>query len=472
MAGYRERLPIGPFMDWINERFERYEAEFRDEYAGHNVGPADRLATELGLSRENGPRQILRWRKGLATGSRDGVKGDYPTETYGRPPVEEALRNVGIPLEQLYPELESEGDEFFERYCPGCIEQVTVGDDALCPWCETPTWELDSIKLPPRERPPEPEKPATRVCHTPRVRKGKPVYLDVMLERRRIALEAFAETASIQAAAATLNSDLYTFNSAEHAFRDLLEREGWWERPRARGLHSRASLEEAAKRVRVALDTGKWKRVPRVRRSPPNPNRGVSDNLVRDARRMYDEGMSFLECAEALLHRTKAKDARSLKSTLINEWNRRGWPRRTGFTANTWKPPAGQLRCVAKTKSGTRCRRYAKQGHRRCRNHLKKYSADATARAVAASRAAYSDAVPPEPWRSWCRQRAEELGSAKKLHERINGAVSYDTLSDWSKRRGSAYKLKTVRRSTIDRVLAEWGDGTTFEDIYPVAVAT
>ncbi len=28
-----------------------------------------------------------------------------------------------------------------DRWCPGCGEVVTVGDDRLCPWCETPVDE-------------------------------------------------------------------------------------------------------------------------------------------------------------------------------------------------------------------------------------------------------------------------------------------------------------------------------------------
>jgi hypothetical protein len=447
---------IGPFARWATAELERLGADYTAEDSRRGaLGPEGQFVARLGWSVDSGKRRLWRHLNGEQIWVERADMIEWLVAANG--PVEEYDQPVG---------------EIFDRFCPTCAEQVTTGHDSVCPWCDTPTHGIEQVKLiPPRcNRPVVVVKPQTVVKHVPRVRRGKPFYLDVMLDRRRAALERFVETGSMWDAAATLNNDLFSSTeSAYHGFRALLIREGWYE-PDGRGIHGRPAVQAAVPRVRDALDSGRWKRVPRPKASPRNPSSMVTDRLVRDAKRLYDEGLSFLEVAQRLQHRTQHKHPDSLKSTLINEWNRRGWPRRTTAAAGHWVAPDGAARCSATNKDGSSCRKYARKGERTCPHHDPSFRARAVELATAASRKAFEDAVLLGPWALWCRLRRDEVGSAKELHRRFNGVVHYDTVADWCRAAGPTH-VRSVRRSTIDRVLAEWGDGTTFESIYPVAVA-
>lgn len=138
----QEQIKVEPFASWVEERLLRYQAEYENPYEGTNVAPVQRLATELGMPAEYGVRQINRWVRRVKNGSRNGVKGDYPTDTFVRSGVEAALEAAGWSVYDLYPNLRDEDGEGVERFCGNCHEAVTTSDDLLCPWCEHATEDI------------------------------------------------------------------------------------------------------------------------------------------------------------------------------------------------------------------------------------------------------------------------------------------------------------------------------------------
>src|SRR5690606_3946851 len=140
--------------------------------------------------------------------------------------------------------------------------------------------------------------------------------------------------------------------SAAHAVRALFEREGWWTPP-GKSPRKRAR-ETAAARVAIAeaLAAGTWDRV--VEQGPIGSQRRVFDEaVVREAAWLYfyDE-LGFGAIAERLLPRTRSANASALKGALLDEWNRRGWPRRTARAAGRWTPPDERARCSARRRDG------------------------------------------------------------------------------------------------------------------------
>jgi hypothetical protein len=289
------------------------------------------------------------------------------------------------------------------------------------------------------------------------------------MRRRRQALEVFAATGSIEAASKAIWEGL--FSSAESAYgaiRTLLVREGWYAPTGARGPWAHPELRAAAPRVRAALANGTWDRVPDEVPSP-SQRRVFDEALLRDAAFMYFvDGSSFREVARRLLPRANTTNVQTLFSALLDEWNRRGWPRRTQSAAMKWRRPKAAKRCRARTLAGKRCARYAQTGKAWCFDHDPERAEEARERNRRASQMAYIDAVPVDPFAYWLRHRMRELGSLKAVHRRVEGTISYDTLSRWAHPWGEvgSTRAKVARRSTIDRILLAWGDGTTFEDVY------
>jgi hypothetical protein len=83
------------------------------------------------------------------------------------------------------------------------------------------------------------------------------------------------------------------------------------------------------------------------------------------------------------------------------------------------------------------------------------------------------DGIPPPnaaalvavgPFRDWLAARYAEVGSYKGLQERI--AMSDEAISQIVNRRGPKGGQNFVQRATVERSLQEWGDGTTFADLY------
>lgn len=463
----RYRVDPGPMREWLTERMYSFQLNERavssDALGAHaTFTPHQRLLRLLGWDHEGngtGERRLYRWLN--------------EADVIDRRDVEEALHTAGVDWFDVYPAPEDarpDEDDVDEEFCFACRAFVTpIG--GCCAWCDRPVMRVDLRNLPPRpvETAPPEASPLMRVSHVPRVKKGRPFYLDVDLVRRRRALEVFAETASIERAADAIWAGRYSsLDSAYRAIRSLLVREGWYEPTGARGPHAHPELRDAAPRVREALEGGTWGRV--LDEVPsPSQRRVFDERLLRDAAFMYfvDES-SFNETAERLLPRSSAASVYGLKSALIDEWNRRGWPRRTFKSSSSWTRPAGGKRCRARTEAGGRCKRYAQSGKTRCFDHDPERADEQRQRNAHASKVAYIDGVPVEPFAYWLRLRACEVGSVKALHRRVEDAISYDSLSRWTTVWGEvgSGRSKVVRRSTVDRILAAWGDGTTFEDVY------
>jgi hypothetical protein len=461
-----EPVDVAPFVAWCKAREAELRMTIRREWelagdpkeAHFLDGQArNQLRALLGWLDDSGARRLYRYLTGESTRAPRVV-------------IEEAIEHAEARWSDVYA-ADCDDVEFGEAYCWSCQAFVVTLDDA-CAWCDRPIVKVDLSTLPPRERPlaplPDPD-PGQVVRHRPRVKKGRPFYLDVRLDRRRSALEVFAETASVARAAEVVVGMFASIESASTGVRTLLVREGWYEPNGARGEHTAPALREAALRVRQALDDGTWDHVAPETPSP-SQRRVFDERVVREALWLYwYDGLSFRQAAERLLPRTRARGVMCLKSALIDEWDRRGWPRRTARSAAPgWRRPKAKQRCAVRRADGGRCKRWAQKEKRVCFDHDEARMDERVARNTAASRKAYEDAVPLDPWRAWMRWAVKEVGSVAEIHRRVGGVVSYDTLAEWAKLRprGGAPKVRSVRRSTIDRVLAAWGDGTTFEDVY------
>lgn len=114
MARAKEQVPAEPFVRWLNERL----AFWATRCNGDVNGAAQLLAKEIGwdkMGSDGGVRNLYRYRKQMRGSSGGGRKFDVPTETFGRPAVEEALHCAGVRLGELYP-YEALVDEFQMEY--------------------------------------------------------------------------------------------------------------------------------------------------------------------------------------------------------------------------------------------------------------------------------------------------------------------------------------------------------------------
>lgn len=137
------RIPIAPIRDWVNEQI-RAEANRQMLSVAwgagvpgivQEVGPVTQIAARLGVH----IRCLNRIKRGMYAGARNGVKGEYPTDTISRYYVEDMLTRAGVDFYDIYPELESERDIALEPdgWCKCCREFVTP-INSLCPWDDTP----------------------------------------------------------------------------------------------------------------------------------------------------------------------------------------------------------------------------------------------------------------------------------------------------------------------------------------------
>lgn len=358
-----------------------------------------------------------------------------------------------------------------EMYCWVCRAFVLT-EDGTCPWCERKIEEIDLSRLPEREAEASRPRPvALAVKSTPRKpRRTKEILYDTHLPERRRVLERYVATNSRLRAgelAIELGIPFSCRESAAGSLQNLCRREAWV------GADGKPSIALVAQ----ALEDGTWDRVRQL--GPPMGGRqGMSEAQIQEALWLYfyDE-LSFRDIATRMLSQTTYKSVRSLKSALNVEWNERGWPRRTprssgrlrGFAA-----PDASRRCSANSRDGSRCRRWVVSGTEWCRDHNPERQAEGQNYAERASDTAYRDAVAVAPLGWWLRAKAQELGSVMAIYRRVSDAVSYHTLSSWasvwSDRPASTSHasrgLQRVRRRTVDALLAAWGDGTTFEDLY------
>lgn len=125
-----DRLPAAPLAAWIQREIDR--ANLRDDITrlinGKREGAIAHLANRLGVD----PGMVSRWR--------DGTDHDRnPTDSQPRETVEDALDRYGVFIWEVFPDLPELAADMADRWCGWCAETVTVGDDLLCPWCETPT---------------------------------------------------------------------------------------------------------------------------------------------------------------------------------------------------------------------------------------------------------------------------------------------------------------------------------------------
>lgn len=439
-----DRLDPAPFREWVAAEMER-----RHELTGDAFARALLPAIQ---SDGAAARRLHAWRTESVHLSRNAVT--------------EALAQFDVLLEDVYPD--EALPDLPEDYCWTCRAFVAVIDHACC-WCEHPIVrvELRDTALAPlhRRAPLDPEALRVTRRERPAPMPPCPFFLDVRLDRRRAALEAFAATASPWAAATEIEGLYASRESATGALRSLLIREGWFE-PAGRGKAAKRALTAAASNVRAALDHGTWDRV--VEQQPrPSQRTVIDERLVHEAAWLYFyDRLSFREIGRRLLPLSPARSAGSISQALCVEWDYRGWPKFVK-RAITWTAPAGVHaagRCTSTNRDGRACSRWAQRGKPVCLAHDPARAAERQAANRHASRARL---VPLTPWVGWLNHRVLELGSVRELHLRLGDVVSYDTLADWTKRYGGQSRsLQTVRRDTIDRVLLAWGDGTTFEDIY------
>jgi hypothetical protein len=136
----RHGLPYWPLQEWVERQLR---------LLGDHDNPAAVLASQLWPEANgSGERYLYRWRNALRAGSRDGVKGDYPTETASRDGVIDALSNMGLRLADVYDvkrypwledlDLNLDEDVVLEpdAFCERCHELVTpIG--GCCPWCDS-----------------------------------------------------------------------------------------------------------------------------------------------------------------------------------------------------------------------------------------------------------------------------------------------------------------------------------------------
>jgi hypothetical protein len=90
----RPSVPAAPFMTWLERQVAIRDGEVRA------------LAEWLGVH----DRVLYRWRAGKKSSSRNGRRGDFPSDTFPRPSVENALHRADVQFwevysPEIYPEL-------------------------------------------------------------------------------------------------------------------------------------------------------------------------------------------------------------------------------------------------------------------------------------------------------------------------------------------------------------------------------
>lgn len=427
MSG-RGDLPVGPFRDWLRRKVAEHGAQ--------------EVANRCG-AQERAVRRVLEEQVAINTDTVDKWLTRYGEET----------------IDDLYPlDYDERRDE---EFCFTCRAFVPPTVDDACPWCEAPILRPDLSTLPPRERQEREDAPTLKVVHRPRRRMPpRPLYLDVLLDERRTALEVFAATHSLRRAGEVI-AHRFSGNveSATTAVRNLMTREGWYKPPGRSPSKRKRAANAAAKRVRKALRDGSWDRV--VEQQPLDSLRRIfGDDVLYEAAWLYfyDE-LGFDTIARRLVHRCTTNNVRSIKHALADEWERRGWPKRTKHgqaqaRRGRWDVPEDR-RCIHPG-----CRRFAANVGRYCVDHDPDRDAErARANGRKASAAANYDAVDITPFRLWLERRLELTGQSLLAFSRTV-PVSYDWLHNV--RRGEA---KVVRRRTIDKLCSALED-VTFESIY------
>lgn len=124
---YHEPIDVGPFLDWADRRMEQLRRDLDNLPAVETREALPILVQFVGLlgwEEESGQRRLYRWRH-------DNVGG-----LAERADVEDALWNAGVPVDDIYPDLDAETDGD-TRWCSACRDDVVT--DLVCPWCGTET---------------------------------------------------------------------------------------------------------------------------------------------------------------------------------------------------------------------------------------------------------------------------------------------------------------------------------------------
>lgn len=389
-----EEIPSRPFADWLNARIAELEA------ADVVASPTASLASRLwpAMDPESAVRYLSRYRNCLRSGSRNGVKGDFPTDTFPRGPVEDALREYGeaiqnVPGYEDVPEVALEDDAFCER----CHEVVTP-IEGLCPWCDTqvvvafdrerrycerenrmvfPANDGSCWRCGGKTTRGVPYEPCECGCGTMIHRfdrHGRPVkyvrgHAPRSLEKPsgKVPVEPFARYLEQR----LREMDLLQALAREHGIgrndivnvlarrdaevdRDIVRRAVWVAgrggtgkglpmRPGAPGFFD---LYPDDKRSRTCPGCGKGKaphaklckqcRKAADRREgvrPPTAVTRLSEEVIAEAYRVYDDGATLMEAAEAVRERTPHTNVGSTAQALSRQWKRRGWPMRARTAA-------------------------------------------------------------------------------------------------------------------------------------------
>lgn len=139
MARQKENVPVGPFMELLNEWVEHYRAIFPGSSAEKTSAAIRKVAEDLGWEGEPGMRKLYRYRRGLKStrNRRTAPNREIPTGTFPRATVEDALHRAGVDFYSIYPEFSHERDIELEpaAWCPACREHChPIG--GCCPWCD------------------------------------------------------------------------------------------------------------------------------------------------------------------------------------------------------------------------------------------------------------------------------------------------------------------------------------------------
>lgn len=413
-------------------------------------------------------------------------------------------RADGPPLRSLYPDLDAELSTE-QAWCVACRE-TCMPIDGVCPWCETPIFEPPTELPPPRpsEAGAHPRRShgrkKARTVPKPRVGEGgwcptdAPTLDEGLVPARparhrrgRLTDELLVEFVDHWESAASVRAAVRELDAhTEHGYSSF---ERLYD---AVGRHVRAAGWRDAATARAALDA------PAPMLQWPAP-RGLTSALIFEAQfRYYICGYGFLRTARALLPDTTYASEGALADALHRLFRNEGWPRRDrvqatrlasyrhglaprdrdtrlGGKANSnyrrWlKHQRGEVqpRCRGKvvqgSRTGRRCLRPALTGKLYCAAHDVANAQQVAARLKSMRAIRDRRLVPIEPFSCFLDKLAGRLGS----NCAVASATGLDpTVVSRLRRRMEKGKPKTtVRRDTVDRVLARLGDGTVFEDLY------
>jgi hypothetical protein len=133
-ARKEDRIPAGPFRDFLNERIAHWERALAKEDEPDRSGAKRMVCQELGWPDETGIRKLYRMSHGLRGVGRSKGSKDIPTDYFNRVTVEEALHHAGVPFEFLYPEF-ADDLEPVEGSCWKHGSPVFLDAAGECQWC-------------------------------------------------------------------------------------------------------------------------------------------------------------------------------------------------------------------------------------------------------------------------------------------------------------------------------------------------